>query len=161
MTAFSSTRHSSVHWYTYLASLYDDGKSANSSPSKDGPEAEAGPILWGRGRGWGGRDGCVCIISEHARSSGRCHDCLHWLRSPSSGGAPRCQRTLMAATSPFSHWPVLSLELLPPAGRLSLFSTSSSCSGTTPSPMGWRRQKMSNPLLIRRKQIVTKQSKSN
>lgn len=117
--------------YTYLASLYDDGESANSSPSKDGPEAEAGPILWrGRGRMY------VCIISERARSSGRCRDCPHWLRSPSSGAAMQCQRTLTAATSPFSHSPVLSLELLPPAGRLSLFSTSSSCSGTTPSPMG-------------------------
>ncbi len=104
----------------------------------------------------GGGDGCVCIISEHARSSGRCHDCPHWLRSPSSGGALRCQRTLTAATSPFSHSPVLSLELLPPAGHLSLFSTSSSCSGTTPLPTGWSRQKMSNLMLLKREQTVTK-----
>ncbi len=121
--------------YTYLASLYDDGESANISPSKD--------VSWGRGRAYtlkgAGMDVCVCIISERARSSGRCRDCPHWLRSPSSGAAMRCQRTLTAATSPFSHSPVLSLELLPPAGRLSLFSTSSSCSGTTPSPMGGRR----------------------
>lgn len=136
-----------ISLYTYLASLYDDGESANSSPSKDGPEAGAGPILWrGRGRM------CVCIISERARSSGRCRDCPHWLRSPSSGAAMRCQRTLMAATSPFSHSPVLSLELLPPAGRLSLFSTSSSCSGTTPSPSGGSRQKMSILLLSKQSQ---------
>lgn len=84
--------------------------------------------------GVGGGAGCECIISERGRSSGRCPDCPHWLRSPSSGGAPRCQRTLTAATSPFSHSPVPSLEQPPPAGRLSLFSTSSSCSGTTLSP---------------------------
>lgn len=47
MTAFLHTRHSSVHLYTYLASLYDDGNSANSSPSKDGPEEAPGPLLWG------------------------------------------------------------------------------------------------------------------
>lgn len=45
MNSFSNIHHSSVHLYTYLASLYDDGESANSSPSKDGPEAEAGPKL--------------------------------------------------------------------------------------------------------------------
>ena len=92
--------------------------------------------------------GPACIISEHARSSGHCLDCPHWLRSLSSGEALRCQRTLMATMSPFSHSPVLSLELLHPAGRLSLFSTSSFCSGTTPSPTGLNRQKMSNVLLL-------------
>lgn len=91
----------------------------------------------GRLRGVGGvGEVCLSIISERARSSARCRDCPHWLRSLSSGGAPRCQRTLTAATSPFSRSPVLSPEPLPPAGRPSLFSTSSSCSGTTPSPKG-------------------------
>lgn len=83
-------------------------------------------------------EGCVeayvYIISERAQSSGRCRDCPHWLRSQLSGEVLQCQRTPMAATSPFSHSPVLFLELLPPAGRPSLFSTSSSGSGTTPSP---------------------------
>lgn len=45
MTALCYTHHSFVHLYTCLASLYDDGESAISSPSKDGPEAEAGPVL--------------------------------------------------------------------------------------------------------------------
>lgn len=85
--------------------------------------------------------GHACIISEHAQSSVRCHDCPHWLRSLSNGGALRCQKTLMEAMFPFSHSPVLFLWLLPPAGHLSLVSTSSSCSGTTPSPMGQSRQK--------------------
>lgn len=103
---------------------------------------------------------CVCIISERARSSGRCRDCPRWLRSPSSGGATRCQRTPTAATSPFSHSPVLSLERPPPAGRLSPFSTSSSCSGTTPSPTGGeegearqkvsRREQNSHPKIIKK-----------
>lgn len=90
-------------------------------------------VLRPGGRGWGL---CVCIISEHAQSSGHCHDCPRWLRSPLSGAALQCRRTLTAVTSPFSHSPVPSLELLPPAGHLSLVSTSSVCSGTTPSPAG-------------------------
>lgn len=57
MIVFSNTRHSSVHLYTYLASLYDDDESANSSPSKDSPEAEAGPVL-------GGGDGGVCVCAS-------------------------------------------------------------------------------------------------
>lgn len=150
MTAFSNTRHPSVHLYTCLASLYDDGTPANSSPSKDGPEEAAGPLLC---YSEGGGGGYACIISEHAQSSGRCRDCPHWLRSPSSGGVLRCQRTLMAATFPFSHSPVLFLELLPPAGRPSLFSTSSFCSGTTPSPRSG--QKMPH-LLHLGEQTVTK-----
>lgn len=40
-----------LYLYTYLASLYDDGESANSSPSKEGPQDEAGPTFWW----WGGR----------------------------------------------------------------------------------------------------------
>lgn len=59
MTALRNTRHSSVHLYTYLASLYDDGESANSSPSKDGPEAEAGPVLREGGAGGAGADVCA------------------------------------------------------------------------------------------------------
>lgn len=80
------------------------------------------------------------IISAHAQSSGRCRDCPRWLRSPSSGGGPRCRRTPTAATSPFSRSPVPFLELLPPAGRPSLASTSSVCSGTTPSPRGGQKR---------------------
>lgn len=76
----------------------------------------------------------MCIISERARSSGRCRDYPRWLKSPSSGAVLQCQRTQTAAKSPFSRSPVLSPELLPPAGHPSLVSTSSSGSGTTPSP---------------------------
>lgn len=50
-TVFSNAHHSTVHLYTYLALLDDDDESANSSPSKDSPEAEAGPVLGGWGQG--------------------------------------------------------------------------------------------------------------
>lgn len=63
-TVFFKAHHSTVHLYTYLALLDDDDESANSSPSKDSPEAEAGPVLGGcvggaRVRGW--RRGWVCV----------------------------------------------------------------------------------------------------
>lgn len=103
------------------------------------------------------------VIEEVALSSGHCRGCP--LRSPAlvswqSTAVLLSLKTQMVAISLFSHSPVLSLELLPPAGHLSLFSTSSSCSGTTPSPMGWSRQKMLNSLLLQTEQTHTTHQKA-
>lgn len=76
-----------------------------------------------------------CIISEHAQNSGRCRDCSRWPGSLWSDEEPLCRRIRTAAMSPFSRSPVLLPSLQPPVDLLSLVSTSSSCSETTPLPV--------------------------
>lgn len=67
---------------------------------------------------------------------GRCPDCRpRWSSANSENvAAPPSRKTLTVIRSLFSRSPVLSVELLPPAGLLSHVSTSFSCSGTKPSP---------------------------
>lgn len=154
MTAFSNTCHSSVHWYTYLASLYDDGKSANSSPSKDGPEAEAGPILWGAGVGWWG---WLCVHHKWACSelwslswlSSLAKESVEWWSAAMPENSDGSNVPFFTLTSSFSRaaapcWPPFTLFHF-----ILLFWNHTFT-------YGWRRQKMSNPFLIRRKQTVTK-----
>lgn len=102
------------------------------------------------------------VIGEDALSSGHCRGCRP--RYPASVSwqsvaVLRSLKTQTAVTSLFSHSPVPSPELPPPAGLPSHASTSSSCSGTTPSPTGEegearqkvsRREQNSHPKIIKK-----------
>lgn len=75
------------------------------------------------------------ILGQSLRC-GRCPDCRpRWSSANSeSAAAPPSRKALTVIRSLFSRSPVLSVELLPPAGLLSHVSTSFSGSGTKPSP---------------------------